>query len=36
MARKRLKIHGYYFDGKHSFTLYVNDCGKIVMKKDGK
>mgnify|MGYP006969471169 FL=1 len=37
MARKKkkvLEIHGYYFDGKHLFTLYMNNCGKIVTKKE--
>ena len=37
MARKKkkgLEIHGYYFDGKHLFTLYMNDYGKIVARKE--
>ena len=32
MARK-LEIHGYYFDGKQMFTMYINKDGKIIMKK---
>ena len=39
MARKKKKVletYGYYFDGKHLFTMYIDKCGKIVMKKDVK
>ena len=37
MARKKkkvLEIHGYYFDGKHLFTLYMDNYGKIVTRKE--
>jgi hypothetical protein len=34
MARKGWEIHGYYFDGKQMFTMYINKCGKIMMKKE--
>jgi len=32
--KKMLEIHGYYLDGKHLFTLYINKNGKIVTKKE--
>ena len=34
MARKKLELHGYYFDGKQMYTMYINKDGKIVMKKE--
>ena len=33
MARK-LELHGYYFDGKQIYTMYINKDGKIIMKKE--
>ena len=33
MARK-LELHGYYFDGKQMYTMYINKDGKIIMKKE--
>ena len=33
MARK-LELHGYYFDGKKSWIMYINTDGKIIMKED--
>ena len=32
--KKVLEIHGYYFDGKHLFTLYMDNYGKIVARKE--
>ncbi len=34
MARKKLELHGYYFDGKQMYTMYIDENGKIVMKKE--
>ena len=28
------EIHGFYYDGKKSWTLYIDEDGKIVMKED--
>ena len=33
MARK-LELHGYYFDGKQMYTMYINKDGKIIIKKE--
>ena len=33
MARK-LELHGYYFDGKKSWIMYMEQNGKIIMKED--
>jgi hypothetical protein len=33
MARK-LELHGYYFDGKQMYIMYINKDGKIIMKKE--
>jgi len=33
MARK-LKVHGYYYDGKQMYTMYMDEDGKIIMKKE--
>ena len=33
MARKKLELHGYYFDGKKMYTMYIDKDGKIVMRK---
>ncbi len=29
MARKKWQLHGYYFDGKKSWIMYVDDDGNI-------
>ena len=34
MARKKLELHGYYFDRKQMYTMYIDKDGKIVMKKE--
>jgi hypothetical protein len=33
MARK-LELHGYYFDGKKSWVMYMDQKGNIIMKED--
>ena len=33
MARK-LELHGYYFDGKQMYIMYIDQKGKIIMKKE--
>ena len=33
MARK-LELHGYYFDGKQMYIMYIDKKGKIIMKKE--
>jgi len=33
MASK-LELHGYYFDGKQMYTMYMDKNGKIIMKKE--
>ena len=33
MASK-LELHGYYFDGKQMYTMYIDKNGKIIMKKE--
>ena len=33
MARK-LELHGYYYDGKKMYTMYIDKNGKIIMKKE--
>ena len=33
MARK-LELHGYYFDGKQMYIMYMDKNGKIIMKKE--
>ena len=35
MARK-FKVHGYYYDGKQMYTMYMDEDGKIIMKKEKK
>jgi hypothetical protein len=30
--KKKLKVCGYYFDGKDSYTLYEDDRGNIIKK----
>ena len=34
MARKKWEVHGYYFDGKKLWIMYVDKDGKIIMKED--
>jgi hypothetical protein len=34
MAHKKLELHGYYFDGKQMYTMYIDKNGKIIMKKE--
>ena len=34
MARKKWQLHGYYFDGKKSWIMYIDKNGKIIMKED--
>ena len=29
MARKKWKLHGYYFDGKKSWIMYIDVDGNI-------
>ena len=33
MARK-LELHGYYFDGKQMYIMYIDQKGKIIIKKE--
>ena len=30
------EIHGFYYDGEKSWTLYIDNDGKMVMKEDEK
>ena len=34
MRKKKLELHGYYFDGKQMYTMYIDKNGKIIMKKE--
>ena len=29
MARKKLELHGYYYDGKQMYTMYIDEDGNI-------
>ena len=29
-----MEINGFYYDGEKSWTLYIDEDGKIVMKED--
>jgi hypothetical protein len=33
MARKKWEVHGYYFDGKKSWIMYIDDDGNIKTRK---
>ena len=33
-AKYKLELHGYYFDGKKSWIMYIDKDGKIIMKED--
>ena len=32
MKRKKWELHGYYFDGKKSWRMYIDEDGNITMK----
>ena len=34
MERKKLELHGYYYDGKQMYTMYIDEDGKITIKKE--
>ena len=34
MARKKWQLHGYYFDGKKMWIMYIDKDGKIVTKEE--
>ena len=32
--KNKLEFHGYYFDGKKPFLMYMDEHGSIVTKED--
>mgnify|MGYP004082759815 CR=1 FL=1 len=33
MARKKWQLHGYYFDGKKSWIMYIDEDGNIMRRR---
>ena len=29
MKKNKWQVHGYYFDGKKSWVMYIDNCGNI-------
>ena len=34
MKKNKWQVHGYYFDGKKSWIMYIDEYGNIMTKED--